>query len=151
GVLKQALSSMGHNLSSSPYFDTLHVHLIGTTVAKVAKQAANRNLNVRLIDAQRVGISLDETVTQADINDIVAALAPPGVTPAKVATEAPPSPIPAALQRKSAFMTNPVFNSHHSEHEMLRYMHKLEGKDLALDTSMIPLGSCTMKLTATTE
>lgn len=151
GVLKDALASMGHDLSSSPFFDTLHVYLRGTTAAKVVEEAAKRNINLRVVDAQRVGISMDETVTQADVTNIVAALTPPGAQPAKISNSAPPSSIPAALRRTSPFMTNPVFNMHHSEHEMLRYIHKLEDKDLALNTSMIPLGSCTMKLNATAE
>ena len=151
GVLREAVKTLGHDVSSSPFFDTLHVFLRGTTSAKVQEEAAKRNVNLRVIDAQRVGISMDETVTERDVNDIVAALTPAGATAPKVSSKPVSSPIPANLQRKTPFMTNPVFNSHHSEHEMLRYIHKLETKDLALNTSMIALGSCTMKLNATAE
>jgi glycine dehydrogenase len=142
GVLRDALQQAGHDVSSSPFFDTLHVFVRGTTASKVAEEAAKRNINIRVIDAQRVGLSMDETVTEQDVHNIVAALTPPGATVPKVSNKAPASAIPANLQRKSAFLTNPVFNSHHSEHEMLRYIHKLETKDLSLNTSMIPLGSC---------
>src|SRR5690606_10929486 len=98
-------------------------------------------------------ISLDETTTRTDIETLWGVFAGEGASlPSVDALDASaPSLIPAALRRTSDFLTHPVFNTHHSEHELLRYMRALSDKDLALDSTMIPLGSCTMKLNATAE
>jgi glycine dehydrogenase len=109
--------------------------------------------NLRKHGDQHVGVSLDETTSRADIEALWSWFAPAGAAVPTVAEFAAgvESLIPAALRRTSAFMTHPVFNTHHSETEMLRYIRSLSDKDLALDRSMIPLGSCTMKLNATAE
>ena len=110
--------------------------------------------NLRRVSPQHVGVALDETTTRADLATLWGWFATEGQTLPDLATLAastPESLIPAALQRRSAFLTHPVFNTHHSETEMLRYLRGLADKDLALDRSMIPLGSCTMKLNATSE
>ncbi len=129
------------------FFDTLHI--TGVDAAAVQAKAVAAGYNVRVIDAGAVGISLDETATRADI------VALGQLFGASVDVEAldasTTDALPQNLLRQSAFMTHPVFNTHHSEHEMLRYLRSLADKDLAMDRTMIPLGSCTMKLNATAE
>ncbi|GAB3337180.1 aminomethyl-transferring glycine dehydrogenase [Marilutibacter aestuarii] len=129
------------------FFDTLHVS--GIDARSVHGKAAAASINLRQIDATSVGISLDETTTREDIVALAGLFGAPIDVDAldARATDA----IPAALRRDSAFLTHPVFNTHHSEHELLRYMRALADKDLAMDRTMIPLGSCTMKLNATAE
>src|SRR6185295_15342498 len=121
-------------------------------------QAAAAGINFRIIDDTTVGIALNETVTTADVRDIVNVFAramgkpEPNIDLETAGREASASDgYPAALRRKSAFLTHPVFNTHRSETQMMRYIRTLERKDIGLDTSMIPLGSCTMKLNAATE
>ncbi len=132
---------------SGDFFDTLHVS--GIDARSVHEKAAASSINLRRIDATSVGISLDETTTREDIVALAGLFGAPIDVDAldARATDA----IPAALRRDSAFLTHPVFNTHHSEHELLRYMRALADKDLAMDRTMIPLGSCTMKLNATAE
>src|SRR4029077_7263109 len=101
-------------------------------------------------DARSLGISLDETVTREDIITL-ATLFGAEIDDIDALDSSPPERLPAELRRQSKFLTHPVFNTHHSEHELLRYMRALADKDLALDRTMIPLGSCTMKLNATAE
>ncbi|MBB1089587.1 aminomethyl-transferring glycine dehydrogenase [Lysobacter sp. SG-8] len=129
------------------FFDTLLVS--GIDAAAAHAKAAAAGINLRHVDATGVGISLDETTTREDL----VALA--GVFGAAIDVDALDAravdAIPAALRRKSGFLAHPVFNTHHSEHELLRYMRTLADKDLAMDRTMIPLGSCTMKLNATAE
>ncbi|MCD9033833.1 aminomethyl-transferring glycine dehydrogenase [Luteimonas sp. Y-2-2-4F] len=130
------------------FFDTLHV--TGVDAAAVHARAREAGINLRAIDAGSVGISLDETASRDD----VAALA--GLFGATIGDldaldAATPDALPAGLRRRTAYLQHPVFNTHHSEHELLRYMRTLADKDLALDRTMIPLGSCTMKLNATAE
>lgn len=130
-------------------FDTLLVHVPTTkTIAALAKAA---NINFRYFNDTQVGISLDETTSMEDVNAILNLFAKAfeGVLTTASIQEA--SMIPAALQRTSAYLTHPVFNSHHSETQMMRYIKKLENRDLSLNTSMISLGSCTMKLNAASE
>jgi glycine dehydrogenase len=130
-------------------FDTLLVHVPTTkTIATLAKAA---NINFRYFNDTKVGISLDETTSMEDVNAILNLFAKAfeGVLTTASIQEA--SMIPAALQRTSAYLTHPVFNSHHSETQMMRYIKKLENRDLSLNTSMISLGSCTMKLNAASE
>ena len=149
-ILHAGLTRMGVKVVTPQVFDTLLVACdAATTLAKaVAAQA-----NLRKHGDQHVGIALDETTSRADIEAIWSWFAPAGVTVPTVAEFAAgvESLIPTQLRRSSAFMTHPVFNTHHSETEMLRYIRSLSDKDLALDRSMIPLGSCTMKLNATAE
>jgi glycine dehydrogenase len=130
------------------FFDTLHIG--GVDAAAIHAKARAQRINLREIDGQTVGISLDETTTRADV------IALAGLFGARIDAiddldAATPDALPAALLRKSAFLTHPVFNTHHSEHALLRYMRALADKDLAMDRTMIPLGSCTMKLNATTQ
>ena len=146
-LLASALRDAGVQVADG-FFDTLHV----TDVDAMAlhAKAAEARINLRAIDAGSVGISLDETSTREDLVALAKlfdiTLGDIDALDAK-ATDA----LPAALVRTSAFLTHPVFNTYHSEHEMLRYMRSLADKDLAMDRTMIPLGSCTMKLNATAE
>jgi glycine dehydrogenase len=130
------------------FFDTLHV--TGVDAADVHARASAARLNLRKIDATRVGISLDETATRADIVAI-AQLFDAQIDDIDALDAATADALPADLVRRSGFLQHPVFNTHHSEHELLRYMRALADRDLAMDRTMIPLGSCTMKLNATAE
>jgi glycine dehydrogenase len=148
GILAAGLQTAGLKINST-YFDTLTVS--GVVAAEVHERARNQQINLRVIAEDCVGISLDETTTRADVESLWQVL---GVQ-AQVAlldAKIPDNPgIPESLRRSSDYLTHPVFNTHHSETEMLRYLRQLSDKDLALDRTMIPLGSCTMKLNATAE
>ena len=145
-ILAAALRGAGVNVGEH-FFDTLHVK--GIDAKAIHAKAAAARINLRAIDSDAVGISLDETATRADI------IALGELFGASVDVEAldaaTADALPAGLVRTSAFLTHPVFNTHHSEHELLRYLRSLADKDLAMDRTMIPLGSCTMKLNATAE
>ncbi len=155
-ILAEGLRRLGHaprNLDGA--FDTLSLKTDGRT-GELFDAAAERGLNLRRPrewDDAYLGIALDETTTREDIVALWSVFAAPGAAlPDFAEFERGIEPlIPAALRRSSAFLTHPVFNTHHSETEMLRYIRSLSDKDLALDRSMIPLGSCTMKLNATSE
>lgn len=146
-ILAAALRSAGVTVGPD-FFDTLHV--VGVDAEALHAKAAAARINLRRIDAQSVGISLDETVTRDDVLAL-AALFGAGVADIDALDAATADALPAGLRRTSAFLQHPVFNTHHSEHELLRYLRSLADKDLALDRTMIPLGSCTMKLNATAE
>ncbi|KRG42487.1 glycine dehydrogenase [Stenotrophomonas pictorum JCM 9942] len=163
-ILAAALRNAGVAVGND-FFDTLHI--TGVDAAALQAKAVAAGYNVRVIDAGSVGISLDETATRADIVALgqlfganivddaqdsasVAGGRMPGAT-VEALDASTADALPKALLRQSAFMTHPVFNTHHSEHEMLRYLRSLADKDLAMDRTMIPLGSCTMKLNATAE
>jgi len=150
GILATALKGLGFQLANETYFDTLTV--ITDNADDIHRVANDNGVNLRRIDARHVGISLDETITRDDVALLVqifggAADSIDFDTLDKDAADA----YPAALARTSAYLTHPTFNRYHAEHEMLRYLRALADKDLALDRTMIPLGSCTMKLNATSE
>ena len=152
-TLAAGLRAIGYTLEADAFFDTLTV-ATGARTANLHIAAQAHGINLRQIDDTRLGISLDETVTRADIVALweVFAHAAHAAAPDFDKTEAAVADAyPASLVRQSAYLTHPVFNAHHSEHEMLRYLRSLADKDLALDRTMIPLGSCTMKLNATAE
>ncbi len=149
--LASGLRSLGFRVGE-PYFDTLRVALGERLADAVLASAASQGINLRKLDDHTIGVSFDETTTLEDIGVLLAVFDP------GVAAKAPgPGPTGAVggsssiENRQSDFLTHPVFNAYHTEHEMLRYIHRLETKDLSLTTSMIPLGSCTMKLNATSE
>jgi glycine dehydrogenase len=150
-ILKAGLEQLGFAVPARDFFDTLTVATAGKTSAIVERARAAR-VNFRLVDAQRLGISLDETTTGADVESILRLFAgtAAGFTVAELDRQAQDA-FPAELERGSAYLTHPVFNRYRSETEMLRYLRSLADKDVALDRSMIPLGSCTMKLNATSE
>nr|WP_176140920.1 aminomethyl-transferring glycine dehydrogenase [Pseudoxanthomonas indica] len=130
------------------FFDTLHVSGIDAAAIHARAQAAG--INLRAIDAGRVSISLDETTTRADVIALAAVFGA-RIDDIDALDASTADALPASLLRTSSFLSHPVFNTHHSEHELLRYMRSLADKDLAMDRTMIPLGSCTMKLNATAE
>ncbi|MBC8024486.1 MAG: aminomethyl-transferring glycine dehydrogenase [Steroidobacteraceae bacterium] len=130
------------------FFDTLHV--TGVDAAEIHVKARDARLNLRRIDATSIGISLDETTTREEVVAL-AELFNAQIDDIDALDAATADALPAGLLRESKFLQHPVFNTHHSEHELLRYMRALADKDLAMDRTMIPLGSCTMKLNATAE
>ena len=139
-VLAASLTAAGYKIHGNIFFDTIRT----TGPDNIVDKARGNGINIRDFSDGTVGIAFDETVTTNDLNNLLTLF------------DAHHSPtadsvIPSELQRKSTYFTHPVFNKYHSETEMLRYIHRLETKDLSLNTSMIPLGSCTMKLNATTE
>ena len=145
-LLAAALRGNGVDVGEH-FFDTLHVRNVDAAALQAKAVAAGYNL--RVIDSAAVGISLDETATREDIVALGALFGARVDVDALDAATA--DALPAGLVRQSAFLTHPVFNTHHSEHELLRYLRSLADKDLAMDRTMIPLGSCTMKLNATAE
>jgi glycine dehydrogenase len=151
-ILAKGLQTLGHTLTSATAFDTVTVQT-GDATNSIAACAVSAGANLRIASKNLTSIALDETTTREDIALVWSLFAKPGQPlPTVEAFEAGVEPlIPAALRRTSAFLTHPVFNTHHSETGMLRYIRMLSDKDLALDRSMIPLGSCTMKLNATSE
>ncbi|MGR6319644.1 aminomethyl-transferring glycine dehydrogenase [Micromonospora soli] len=142
--LAAGLRAGGVEVADVAFFDTVTATVPGRA-AQVVAAAAERNVNLRLVDADRVGVSCDETTTVAHLEAVWAAF---GVAPA---TGEVAAALPDGLCRTSDFLTHPVFRTHHSETAMLRYLRRLADFDYALDRGMIPLGSCTMKLNATTE
>jgi glycine dehydrogenase len=134
-------------------FDTLRIALGGKRGPDLIKLAESRRMNFRVFNAQTVGVSLDETTTEQDVADILGVFnggQAPAFSLAELAAGIS-ADYPAPLARTSPFLRHPVFNRYHSETEMLRYIRRLEARDLSLTTSMIPLGSCTMKLNGTAE
>lgn len=150
-LLAAGLKQLGYKIPCEPVFDTLRVE---TASAKEMIEAAQaREINLRLIDDGAVGISLDETTQVKDLFALWHVFAGADELPFAIAELADEAnfEIPAPFARTSSYLTEPVFNRYHSETELLRYLHRLEAKDLSLTTSMIPLGSCTMKLNAAAE
>ena len=158
-VLEAELGALGYMQLNPHYFDTLRVRVPGG-VERVLQRAHAAAMNFQLIDEETVSIALNETVGSSDVRDIVDVFAVAAgnhayvsdceSTAARLQAESADG-LPDALRRRTSFLTHPVFNTHHSESEMMRYIRSLERKDIGLDTSMIPLGSCTMKLNAATE
>ncbi|NMY90709.1 aminomethyl-transferring glycine dehydrogenase [Pseudomonas oryzihabitans] len=149
-LLAAGLQRLGHETQHTA-FDTLTL-VFGSRTAALHEAARARGYNLREVSAEALGVSLDETSTLADVQALLEILADGKPAP-RVAElgDAQGVEVPAALQRQSAFLTHPVFASHRSETELMRYLRKLADKDLALDRTMIPLGSCTMKLNAASE
>ncbi len=149
-VLAAGLKQLDVEVMNSSYFDTLTIKV--ADAAKLHQQAQAAGFNLRAISAQQVGISLDETTLRSDVSALWAIFANGKTLPDFDAIEANvQDAFPTALARTTSYLTHPTFNRYHSEHEMLRYLRSLADKDLALDRTMIPLGSCTMKLNATSE
>ena len=155
--LADRLASLGFSQRNDAFFDTLRIDTGGRdATARVRAAAEAGRINLRYHRDGDIGIALDETVTEADAAAIVGCFARAAGSGSDAAAttvdagEAQPD-WPAAFQRTTPFLTHPVFNSHHSELQMMRYLKRLERKDIGLDTSMIPLGSCTMKLNAAAE
>ena len=151
-TLSDELNDLGFTNVNEYYFDTLKVRV--TDAAAIIKSAALQEMNFHFIDDKHIGISIDETSSQKDIVDILYVLAKSINIDTAVAgfdADILLQNIPSALTRTSTFLLHPVFNTHHSETQLMRYIKFLENKDLSLNTSMISLGSCTMKLNAASE
>ncbi|MES2148834.1 MAG: aminomethyl-transferring glycine dehydrogenase, partial [Pseudomonadota bacterium] len=153
-ILAAKLGQLGYELANQSYFDTLTVKI--ARAEQLHAIAVEKGVNLRKVDAGHVGISLDETTTREDIA-LLWAIFSQGVSSAPASPDfdaieaSAQNAFPDQLARTSSFLTHPTFNRYHAEHEMLRYLRSLADKDLALDRTMIPLGSCTMKLNATSE
>jgi glycine dehydrogenase len=147
-VLAAGLRGGGLEIVNDTWFDTLTVR-VPDRAEEVVATAEDRRINLRLVDRDHVAVTLDETTTPAIVDAVLESF----LVDSRVADleASAPGGCPESLRRASKFLTHPVFHSYRSETEMLRYLRDLQGKDIALDTSMIPLGSCTMKLNATTE
>ena len=157
GVLSQEIQKYGYRQINDYFFDTVVIEIPdGISVEQIRKDALAHEMNFRYMENNRIGISIDETTALSDINSVLGIFAKAS---GKTYTEFVCDPsecekiatIPDKLIRTSGYLSHPVFQSYHSETEMMRYIKKLEIKDLALNRSMIPLGSCTMKLNAASE
>jgi len=151
-IFVSGLKQLGFDITNRGAFDSVTIKT-GEATNLIADRARNSGANVRFRLNNHLGVSLDETTSRKDIELLWSFFAGPGQTCPVVSSfeKGIESLIPAELRRSSEFLTHPVFNTHHSETGMLRYIRRLSDKDLALDRSMIPLGSCTMKLNATSE
>src|SRR5499426_3555929 len=149
-TLAAGLGKLGYAVPTTAFFDTIAV-TTGERTVEIHEGARAERMNLRPLGPASIGIALDETTTPADVEALWATFARGANAPDFAEVEAAPDRIPPRLARTSAYLTHPVFNVHHSETEMLRYLRSLADRDLALDRTMIPLGSCTMKLNATTE
>jgi glycine dehydrogenase len=153
GLFAKALQRMGFQLVHEGYFDTVCVAVEPWALPRLLDAAWARGINLRALPPNQIVIALDETVTVGDLADLIAVFSlneglPYMVDKSSARTE---SAIPSTLQRSSPYLTHPVFHRYRSETEMLRYLKRLEARDLSLTSAMIPLGSCTLKLNATTE
>ncbi|MGF1595318.1 MAG: aminomethyl-transferring glycine dehydrogenase [Acidimicrobiales bacterium] len=146
-ALADGLVDLGYDVGGA-YFDTVTVTVDGG--AAVVAAAVERGINLRIVDDDRVGVSFDETTTVDVVGRVLAAFGGEADRASEL-VDAAASAIPAGLVRTSRFLTHPNFNRYHTEHEMLRWLRRLADRDLALDRTMIPLGSCTMKLNAAAE
>jgi glycine cleavage system P protein (glycine dehydrogenase) len=151
-VLELGLRRLGFDAGAEPFFDTLRVRTAPEAGRAVLDRARERGLNLRGYEDGSVGASLDETTSADDVRKILEAFAGREVpfTVEELGDEVAPE-VPAPHRRGSGYLDHPVFHRYRSEHEMLRYLHRLQARDLSLTHSMIPLGSCTMKLNGTTE
>jgi glycine dehydrogenase len=153
-TLDVALRSLGYRQHNDSFFDTIRVSVSGEQLQRISTAAVQAGYNLRY-GTDTIAIALDETATLDDLRQIVDVFAAAAgkKAPAKLESAAAGARdvLPKGLRRTSAYLTHPVFNAHHSESEMMRYIRALERKDIGLDTSMIPLGSCTMKLNAASE
>ena len=147
--LAAAAGALGYE-TTTQFFDTLTITTPGAAEQVVAAAQA-QGLNLRLFDPDAVGVSFDETTTTSVVEQVVAVLAEVSGNKADAVDGTSLSPIPEGLRRTSRFMTHPNFHRYRTEHEMLRWLRRLSDRDLALDRTMIPLGSCTMKLNAAAE
>ncbi len=152
--LHYALAALGYKVGLAPVFDTLRIAMSSKWSAhELVQEAVAHGMNLRLIDADTVSVSLDETTTRADVHALIDVFGKGWEASGleRIKGIVAHDKVPENFRRTSAYLTHPVFNTHRTETEMLRYIRKLESRDLSLTTSMIPLGSCTMKLNATAE
>ena len=156
-LLKEIVERFGYRAIHQHFFDTLMLDVTGavSSAQSMHSAATKAGINLRIVDDKHVGITLDESVGPIDFLRIVNAFAASVGAPISTAENLPTPDrtlaIPESLRRTSDYLPHPVFNKHHSETEMLRYIHHLQSKDLSLVHSMTPLGSCTMKLNSTSS
>lgn len=148
-TLAAGLQELGYSIGTEPFFDTLRIE-VGDQQTQILERALAHQINLRAMGTTAIGITLDETTTEQDLLDLLEVFSLQTHAPSALALRSQ-SPVPRTLQRTSAYLTHPIFNTHQSETELLRYLYRLQTKDLSLTTAMIPLGSCTMKLNATAE
>jgi glycine dehydrogenase len=149
----KGLRQLGCELRASAFFDTIRVKSPSLSTQEIIQKTQQASMNLRRFEDGTFGISLDETTTIQEVGQILRVFSDSQSLPFSLdqLTNESDNAIPAAFQRQSSYLTHSVFHDYHSEHELLRYMHRLQSKDLSLVHSMIPLGSCTMKLNATAE
>ena len=151
-ILAEGLRRLGYEVVNKSFFDTITVSVRGQA-ARIAAKARESKINLRVIDPDHLGISLDETTRRSNLETLWKVFSTRAAERISIDEIDPvvEECIPVSLRRESEFLTHPVFQLYHAETEMLRYLRWLAAKDIALDRAMIPLGSCTMKLNATTE
>lgn len=149
-LLAAGLKQLGHRVLNARFFDTLTVAPKGLTASELKKRCAAQNINLNFFSPEHVGIALDETATDSDIETLLKIFSPSAGSNPSLDQLSAHSPI-GDLKRQSPPLSHPIFSSYHSETEMMRYLNRLQSKDISLVHSMIPLGSCTMKLNAATE
>ena len=150
-MLAEGLRRIGFSVGDAPMFDTVRVETGKLTAKELCQRARERRINLRMLGETTIGVSLDETTRVGDVEELLVVFGGAGAKGTLEQLGEIDDSYDAPVARTSAFLTHPVFSSHHSETEMLRYIKSLEAKDLSLTHSMIPLGSCTMKLNATAE
>ncbi len=153
GVLAQGLKRLGYRVGPDIFFDTLWMETVNGSIDSILARAQERGINLRPLSEASIGISINETTRVKDLEDLLAVFAAQDQISFKIndLMEDFSPDYPESLTRQSRYLSHPVFQSYHSETEFLRYVHRLECRDLALNASMIPLGSCTMKLNAAVE
>ncbi|HEX9107803.1 MAG TPA: aminomethyl-transferring glycine dehydrogenase, partial [Longimicrobiales bacterium] len=152
-ALASGATKLGLTVAHEAFFETVRLEVGAPRAEALVAAAEARGINLRRLGEGSIVVAMNEPASAADIEELLEIFngdADPGFSANEALADAPAS-IPAGLQRKSAYLTHPVFNRYHSETEMMRYLHRLEARDLALNTAMIPLGSCTMKLNAAAE
>jgi glycine dehydrogenase len=151
-IFAAAVESFGYEVVTKSFFDTVTLHVPGRAQAIIAR-ARSQRINLRFVDADHVGISFDQSTRVGELERVLAVFKTDALERVLIREmdKTLGQVIPEALRRKSPYLTHPVFSMYHSETEMLRYLRRLQAKDVALDRSMIALGSCTMKLNATSE
>lgn len=155
-VFKSIVERFGYKVENAHFFDTVTLDVTSVVAGAEAVHAASlaAGINLRRIDEKRVGVTFDESITPGDLLSLINVFASAASKPSLSMTDLEPvelQAIPGGLRRTSDFLPHPVFNKHHSETEMLRYIFHLSSKDVGLVHSMIPLGSCTMKLNSTSS
>ncbi len=153
-LFERGLKKLGLTVGPAPHFDTVRVEAGEVRARTILKAANAKKIGLRRLDKGTICVAFDETTSHHDLADLLAVFnggTAPAFTVEQLSKEGTASAWSKAFTRTSAYLTHPTFHAHRSEHELLRYMHRLQAKDLSLTTSMIPLGSCTMKLNATAE
>ena len=149
-IFASAVTSFGYEVVTKSFFDTVTIHVPGRAYALFAR-AKEKRINLRFVDADHLGISFDQSTRREELNRLISVFKTDAAVDIDAIDKQVKETIPKSLVRTSSYLTHPVFEMYHSETEMLRYLRHLQAKDVALDRSMIALGSCTMKLNATTE